>query len=51
MRVACWMVGEMRKEGLVALTLTIVGRILYWVILLAVELRVSNRFCKSSRTW
>ena len=50
-RVASWMVGEMRKEGLVSGTIIIVGRRLYWGMLHAVEMRVVNRLCTSSRTW
>ena len=50
MRVASWIVGEMRKEGLVTGRVIIVGRILDWGILNAVELRILNRLCKKSRT-
>ena len=45
------MFGKMRKEGLIAVTVIIVGRILGCVILNAVELRVSNRLWMSSRNW
>ena len=45
------MVGEMSKEGLVSGTVIIVGRILDWLILHDVALRVVNRLCISSRTW
>ena len=38
--VASWMFSEMRKEVLVAGTVPIVGRRLYWVIFHAVALRV-----------
>ena len=44
-------VGEMRKEGLLAGTVIIVGRILYWLIFHAVALRFAKRLCKSSRNW
>ena len=50
-RVASWIIGEMRREGLVAGTVIIAGRRLYWLILHAVVLRVVNRLCTSSRTW
>ena len=50
-RVASWMVGEMRKEGLVPGTVIIVERRLDQGILHAVALRVANRLCRSSRTW
>ena len=50
-RVAFWMVGEMKKEGLVGGTVIIVGRRLDWGILHAMALRVANRLCTSSRTW
>ena len=50
-RVAYWIVGEMKKEGLVAGKLIILGRILYLGILHAVVLRVSKRLFKRSRTW
>ena len=43
-------VGEMRKEGLLAGTVIIIGRILYWLILHSVALRVFNRLCMISRT-
>ena len=49
MRVAYWIVCEMSKYGIVAGTLIIVGRRLYWVILHAVALRVVKRLCTSSR--
>ena len=39
----------MRKEGLVSVTVIIVGRILDWGVLNAVMLRVANRFFTSSR--
>ena len=51
MRLASWMVGEMRKEGLVSGTVIILGRIVDWGILHAVVLRVANRLFMSSRTW
>ena len=50
-RVVYWMVGEIRKERLVAGKVIIVGSILDWGILHAVALRVENRLCTSSRTW
>ena len=50
-RVDSWIVVEMRKEGFIAGRVIIIGRIIYWVILDAVELRVAKRFCTSSRTW
>ena len=50
-RVAYWMVGEMRKEGLVSGTVIIVGRRLDCGILHDVVLRVVNRLCTSSRNW
>ena len=51
MRVESWIVGEMRKEGLLSGTLIIVGRILDQVILNAVVLRVMKRLFTSSRIW
>ena len=50
LRVAYWMVGEMRKEGLLAGTVIIVGRRLDWVIFHASALRVANILCTSSST-
>ena len=50
-RVAYWMVGETRKEGLVSGTVIKVGRRLYWGIFHAVALRVANRLCMSCRNW
>ena len=50
-RVASWIVGEMRKERLLSGTVIIVGRILKWGILHAVVLRVANRLYMISRTW
>ena len=44
-------VGEMRKEGLLAGTVIIVGRILYSVILHAVALRDAKMLCTIYRTW
>ena len=44
-------VGEMRKEGFVAGTVIIVGRILYSGILHAVALRVAKMLCTIYRTW
>ena len=41
----------MRKDGLVAGTFIIVGRITDWGILYGVALRVANRLCMISRTW
>ena len=46
--VSSWIVSEMRKEGLVEGTVTIVGRRLDWRILHTVALRVANRLCTSS---
>ena len=43
MRVASWMVGETRKEGLVAGTVIIEGRRIDWGILHAVVLKLVNR--------
>ena len=51
MRLASWIVGEMRKECLVAGTVIIVGRRLDWGILHAVALRVANRLYTSYRNW
>ena len=51
LRVAYWIVGQMRKEGFIAGTLIIVGRILDWGILHAVALRVAKRLCMSSSNW
>ena len=48
-RVVYWIFGEMRKEGLVACTVIIVGRILYWGIFHSVTLNVMNSLCMSSR--
>ena len=45
------MVGNMRKEGLVAGTVIILGRRIDWGILNDVVLRVANRLCTSSSTW
>ena len=50
-RLAYWIVGEMRKEGIVLETVIIVGRIFYWLILHVVVLRVAKRLCTSSRIW
>ena len=50
-RMASWMVGDMRKEGLLAGKVIIVGRRLDWGIMHSVALRVVNRLCTSSRTW
>ena len=50
-RVVYWMVGEMSSQGLVAVIVIKVGRILDWVIFHAVALRVANRLCTSSSTW
>ena len=44
-------VGETRKERFVADKVIILGRIIYWLILHEVALRVAKRLCKSSRTW
>ena len=48
-RMASWVVGKMSKDGLVSVTVIIVGRILDWGVLNAVTLRVANRFFTSSR--
>ena len=45
------MVYEMRKEGLVVVTVITVCRILYWGMLHAVALKVVNRLCMISRNW
>ena len=50
-RVASWIVGEMRKEGLVAGKVILVGRRLDQRILHAVVLRVAKRLCTSYRIW
>ena len=49
--VASWMVCEMSKEGLVAGTVSMVGRRLDCRIFHAVELRFVNRLCPIFRTW
>ena len=49
MRVAYWMVGDMRKERLVVVTVIMVGRRFDWGMLHAVALRVENRLCNISR--
>ena len=51
MRVVYWIFGEMRKEGLVAGILILVGRRLDWGIFHAVALGVTKRLCTISRTW
>ena len=43
--------GDMRKEGLVSVTVTILGRRLGWGVLHAVALRVAKMLCTSSRIW
>ena len=50
-RVASWIVGEMRKEGFVAGTEIIIGRRFDWGILHAVALRFAKMLCMKSRTW
>ena len=50
-RVTSCMVGKMRKEGLLAGTIIIVGMRIDWGILHAVVLRFANRLCTISRTW
>ena len=50
-RVASWVVGEMRKDRLLEITVIIVRRILAWVILHAVALMVVKKLCTSSRIW
>ena len=51
LRIASYIFGDMRKEGLVSVTVIIVGRILYWGIFHAVVLRVAKSLCTSSRIW
>ena len=51
MKVASWIVGETRKEGLVSGIVIIVGRRLDWRILHAMKLSVANRLCTSYMTW
>ena len=51
LRVASWIISEMRKEGLVLGTVITVGRRLDWGILHAVALRFAKRLCIISRTW
>ena len=50
-RVASWIVGEMRKEGFVAGTVIIIGRRFDWGIFHAVALRFAKMLCMKSRTW
>ena len=50
-RVASWVVGEMRKEGLISVTVIILRRKLDWGILHAVELRFVDRLFTISGAW
>ena len=51
LRIASYIFGDMRKEGLVSVTVTILGRRLGWGVLHAVALRVAKMLCTSSRIW
>ena len=50
-RVASWIIADMRKEWLVSGTVIIVRRRPDWRIMHAMVLRVANRLCTSSRIW
>ena len=49
MRVASWIVGDMRKEGLLSGAIIIVGKRIDWGIWNEVAMRVAKRLCTSSR--